>query len=228
MGRKTIFQLVGAIISGIYTAVSLAIASAGLWPNVSWQIHALIGLMVFVIAMCWIIYDKQSKINVYESRRPELTLGKTVGAHREINKHTSTIKIELILFFKNIGAKAAYQFRSRVGFAPDNAPKQFELLDEKTSVNRIDPNNEFEIGQTLSSTVKYKEKDGNKVVSPIYTLIHCSVSYSDSSSNGKWFKDEWWFSYRADRPYLGMLSKEKKDELEPYVREAYKQLRPSQ
>lgn len=222
MGKRAVTQTVGAVLLGFNVAVPIYLDAQGFFPNWPWQYHALIGFAAFVIFVGWVIWDKQQQINKLKSVRPVLTLGKTTGVSRKIDKQTSIVEVDLNLFFKNIGTKAAYQFHFRFGFAPENNLNKFELSGEKSSVNRIDPNNDFEVGQVLHSTVKYQEKNGNKVFSPIYTLIHCLIRYSDSPSNGNWYEDEYWFSYRADRQNLGMLSKEQKDALEPYVREAYK------
>jgi len=225
MGRKAIIQTGGAILLGCNVAIPMVLDAQGLFPNWPYQYHELIGFLVFAIFVGWIIYSKQSHINRLESGRPELTLGRTIGiVRREFDEKTSTIKIELSISFRNIGIKSAYQFHSRIGLAPDNAPNKFELLDEETSVNRIDPNNDFEISHTLSGFVKYKEKDGKKVIPQTYTIIHCLVNYSDSPSDGEFYKDEWWLSYRADKGNFDMVSQRQKDALEPYVRMAYKQV----
>ena len=213
--------MVGVILSGLYTAGSLILSAQGVFPNWPWQLHCLIGFIIFAGIMVWTIVDKQSDINNLKSGRPELTLGKTMGVNRKVDERTSEIKIEFNLFFRNIGTKAAHKFHSRIGYAQDSDVSKFKLLNEKTSVNRIDCDNDFEVGESLSGIVKYIEKDGKKIVSPVITLSHCMVSYSDSPSNGKLDKEEWWFSYRADQKYLGIMSEKQKTSLEPYVRKAY-------
>lgn len=218
---KARVKTVGAIVSGVYTAGSLGFAVRGLLPNWPQQLHYVIGFIVFAGIMWWIIADKDSEINNLRAGRPQLTLRKTVGLKGEVDARRSEVKIELNLLFTNIGEKAAYRFRCRTGFAPAADVSRFELLEERTSVNRIDPNNDFGTGVFLSGFVKYTEKDGVEKVSSGSTLIYCMVSYSDCPDNGKLYRDEWWFSYRADREHLGMMSEEQKNLLEPCVRKAY-------
>lgn len=226
MGRTTVVQLVGAILSGLNVAIPLVLNARSILPEWNWEYHALLGFIAFVGVMVWIINDKQRKINKFEQRRPELTLGGRTGAIARFIEQTSEMHIALQLYFKNQGSKAAYQFRLRVGFAPDGAPSQFKPLDERTSANRIDPGS-MEYGYTYDLVTKYEEKNGKKVIARIGTLIHCALNYSDSPSGGKSYDDEWWFSYRTDRQGLGALSSKRKEELEPYVKLAYQQKAPS-
>jgi len=218
---KARVKTVGAILSGVYTAGSLILAASGLLPNWPQQLHYLIGFIVFAGIMWWIIADKDSELNSLRAGRPQLTLGKSVGVKREVDENRSEIKIELRFSFKNVGGKAAYRFRCRVGFAPESDVSRFKLLEERTSVNRIDPDSDFETELFISGFVKYSEKDGVKKVPTGRSLIHYMVSYSDCPDNGKLYRDEWWFSYRADRERLGMVSEEQRNLLEPYVRKAY-------
>lgn len=214
--------------TGLNVAIPLMLNARGIWPEWPWQYHALIGFVGFVAVVVWIIYDKQRKIAKFEQRRPELTLGGRTGATARFIEQTSTMHIALQIYFKNKGLKAAYQFRLRVGFAPDGAPNQFKILDERTSANRLDPDSSNEYGYTYDLATKCEEKDGKKIISRIGTLIHCALNYSDSPSGGKSYDDEWWFSYRTDRQGLGALSLKRKEELEPYVRLAYQQRAPSE
>jgi len=210
----------GAILSGVYMAGSLLLDLKGIFPNWPWELNYLIGFFVFAGIMSWIIVDKQSEINGLRGGRPELTVGRTEVV-REVDKKTSEIKIELSFFFRNIGKKDAHRFRCDIGYAPERDVSKFKFLDETTSVNRIVPNSDYATVVFLAGSVKYGEKDGVKEVSTSRALISCIVSYSDSEYNGELYEDEWWFSYRADRGYLGVMSEEEKNLLEPYVRKAY-------
>jgi hypothetical protein len=216
-------KTVGAILSGLYTAGSLILAARGLLPNWPQQLHYLIGFIVFGGIMWWIIADKDSELNSLMAGRPQLTLGKKTGVKREFDAKRSEIKVAFNLSFTNVGKKAAYRFRCRTGLAPETDVSRFKFLEEKTSVNPVDPDNAFEIAILFSGVAKYSENDGVKKVPTGGTLIHCMVSYSDSPDNGKLYRDEWWFSYRADMEHLGVMSEEQKNLVEPYVRKAYRE-----
>ncbi len=140
MGKKAVFQAVGSIILGSNVAIPMYLDAGGLLPTWPWQYHALIGFVAFALFIGWIIYDKQSHINKLESGRPEITEGNQTGINMVIDEQGSEFKVDVGLYFKNRGAKAAYQFSLKVGSAPANAPNQFKFIEERTSSNRIDAN----------------------------------------------------------------------------------------
>ena len=61
--RKYYIQIVGAILSTLYTVYSLVSDMSSIAPNRHWQINALIGLTVFVGFVAWLLIDKQTEIN---------------------------------------------------------------------------------------------------------------------------------------------------------------------
>lgn len=211
----------GAILSAVYIATSLILDARDALPNWPKELHYLIGFIVFGGIMWWIIADKDSELDSLRDGRPKLTLGKSVGVKREFDEQRSEIKIELRFSFKNVGEKAAYRFRFRSGFAPENDVSKFKLLEEKTSANRIDPGSDFETEAFISGFIRYNVRDGVKIIPTRRSLVYFVVSYSDCPDNGKLYRDEWWFSYRGDRERLGVVSEEQKNSLEPYVRKAY-------
>jgi len=85
----------------------------------------------------------------------------------------------------------------------------------------MDPDNDFDTVVYIEGSVKYSKQDGVEEIPSSKAFIHCMISYSDSEYNERLYTDEWWFSYRADRDYLGAMSEEEKSLLEPYVRKAY-------
>jgi len=99
-----------AILSGINTAGSLILSTRAVLPDWPWQLHSLIGFFVFLGIMWWIIADKQSEVNNLRSGKPELTIGRAARIKQVFDARKSEIEIELSLFFKNIGEKAAYRF----------------------------------------------------------------------------------------------------------------------
>ena len=217
---KARMQMAGAILSGVHMAGSLLLGLKGIFPNWPWELHYLIGFFVFAGIMSWIIVDKQSEISALMDGRPELTIGRSEVV-TQVDEETSEVKIELSFFFRNAGKKDAHRFRCDIGYAPERDVSKFRFLDEVTSVNRIVPNSDFATVAFLGGSVKYSERDGVKEVPTSRALISCIVSYSDSEHNGELYEDEWWFSYRADRAYLGVMSEEEKNLLEPHVRKAY-------
>lgn len=219
--RKFRIQVVVAILSGLNTAGSLIFSARAVLPDWPWQWHSLIGFFVFAGIMGWIIADKQSEVNNLRSGKPELTIGRQARIKRVFDERKSEIELELRLFFKNIGKKAAYRFRCSVGYAPESDVSNFKLIGETTNVNRIDINNDFDTVLGIKGFVKYSKKDGVEEIPSSKAFIHCMVSYSDSEYNERLYKKEWWFSYRADTDYLGVMSDEEKSLMEPYVRKAY-------
>jgi hypothetical protein len=93
-------------------------------------------------------------------------------------------------------------------------------LEEKTSVNRIDRGSDFETELAISGFIRYSVRERVKIVPTGRSLVYFVVSYSDCPDNGKLYRDEWWFSYRADREHLGVVSEKEQSLLEPYVRKS--------
>ena len=208
--------------SAIYIGASLILDARDVLPDWPKELYYLIGFIVFGGIMWWIIADKDRELDNLRGGRPKLTLGKSVGVKKEFDEQRSEIKIELRFSFKNVGEKAAYRFRFRSGFAPENDVSKFKLLEEKTSVNPIDVGSDFETEAFISGFIRYDVRDGVKIIPTRRSLVYFMVSYGDCPNNGKSYMDEWWFSYRADRESLGMVSEEQKNSLEPYIRKAYR------
>lgn len=211
----------GAILSAVYIATSLILDVRGVLPNWPEELHYLIGFVVFGGIMWWIIADKDSELDRLRDGRPQLTLGKSVGVKREFDEKRKELRIELRFSFKNVGKKAAYRFRCRCGFAPEDDVSKFKCLKEKTSVNRIDPDSDYETELGIGGFIKYNVRNGVKIIPKEKTLVYFMVSYSDCQDDGNLYRDEWWFSYRADGQRLGLVSEEQRNLLEPYVRKAY-------
>lgn len=218
---KARLKTVGAVLSGVYIGTSLILGARDVLPNWPKELHYLIGFIVFGGIMWWIIADKDRELDSLRGGRPQLTLGKSVGVKREFDEQRLEIKIELRFSFKNVGAKAAYRFRIRCGFAPESDVSKFKLLEERTNVNRIDVGSDFETEASIGGFIRYNVRDGVKIIPTGRSLVYFMVSYSDCPDNGKSYRDEWWFSYGADREGLGMVSEEQRNLLEPYVRKAY-------
>lgn len=216
---KARIQIGGAILSVVYVASSLILDLKDVFPDWPGELHYLVGFIVFAGIMSWIIVDKQSEINDLRTGKPQVAISRT-AVKGAVDEKTSEMKIELSFSFRNIGGKDAYRFRCNLGYAPEREVSKFRFLDEVTSVNRIVANNDFETVAFMAGSVKYAERDGVKEVPTGRALIICMVSYSDSEHNGKLYEEEWWFSYRADRGYLGLMSEEERNSMEPYVRKA--------
>ena len=117
---KARLKTVGAILSAVYIATSLILDARNVLPGWPKELHYLIGFIVFGGIMLWIIADKDSELDSLRDGRPQLTLGKSVGVKREFDEQRLKINIELRFSFKNVGKGAAYRFRCRAGFAPEN------------------------------------------------------------------------------------------------------------
>lgn len=82
MGKKAIFQTVGAILLGGNVAIPMALDAQDLFPDWPYQYYELIGFLAFVIFVGWIIFSKQSDINKFEHARPQITVEPTVHNDR--------------------------------------------------------------------------------------------------------------------------------------------------
>ncbi|MFC2033886.1 hypothetical protein ACFLTT_00580 [Chloroflexota bacterium] len=67
MTRKTIIQLVFAMLTSFNVAVPLILNMQTIAPTWPWQLHALIGFIAFFIVIASIIIDKQREINKLEN-----------------------------------------------------------------------------------------------------------------------------------------------------------------
>lgn len=216
---KARLQIGWAIASGVYVTVSLVLGLKGVLPDWPWELHYLVGFIVFVCIMSWIIVDKQSQIDDLKAGRPQLAITNTrVGT--ALDEKSSTLKIELGFFFRNVGEKDAYRFRCSIGYAPEREVSKFRFVDEAQDVNRLLPNSEHETVVFMEGSVKYTERDRAEEVPTSRSLIVRMVSYGDSEHGGKLYEEEWWYSYRADRRILGLMSEEEKNSMEPYARKA--------
>jgi len=66
MGKKTVIQLVFAMLTVFNVAGPLILDMQTVAPAWPWQAHALIGFMAFAGVMVWMIVDRQRKINEFE------------------------------------------------------------------------------------------------------------------------------------------------------------------
>ncbi len=223
MGRR-IIQTGGAILLGLNVAIPMYLNAQGLLPMWQWQYHALIGFLAFSVFVGRIIFSQQSHINKLESGRPQLTIGDKTEINVQLREEESMEVNSLYLRYQNTGSRPAYQFRMRVGYAPEGSPGEFKLFDENTSANPIyqsDPQQ----GVLHTFAYKYEVKDGKKTTgAPKGVLIHCALSYSDAPSGGKSYNEEWWYSYRFDEQRFSQLSIVRKAELEPHVKLAYSKM----
>jgi|GEM_PF-4279089 len=213
---KSKLQTTVVIASALATAGSLVADGVGIAPDFPWQWFALGGFIVFAF-ITWI------KVYQLESKRPQITLGdKTNITQNIIDTEKKAVNV-LQLYYKNSGELPAYRFSMRVGYAIEGNPSSFVLFSQNSSANPIFPSAP-EQGIIHTFTFQYQEKDGKMIVTqvPKGVLVHCKAEYSNKPYNGKMFNDEWWYSYRLDKQMMSHLSIPRKNELEPYVRLAYK------
>lgn len=222
MGRKAVIQTGGAILLGCNVAIPMFLDAQGLFPNWPYQYYTVFGFIAFAVFMGWIIFGKQSHINKLESGRPKMTLGNRIKASTSIRE--SDMDILLRLLFRNAGTKPAYQVIFKVGVAPAQEPQAFCGLPNETTANPIDPDTDLEYGRDI--TLRQKSERDNygtfHIVGAKEWLIYSAIKYSDSPSGGKWYEDEWWFYYKAQGRNLQDATLNQKQELEHYVRQAFK------
>lgn len=221
MGKKAIFQTVGAVMLGLNVAVPMVLDARGLFPHWNWQYHVLIGFIAFCVFIGWIIFSKQSQINKYESGRPQLTIGDKTSLTRDVREKEHKVIFGLHMYHQNSGLKPAYQLRIRVGYALEGKPEGFILFSENTSSNPVYPDgSQWGIQHTFEQ--QYEIKDGQNILKATRgVLIHCVLDYQDAPTKGKAYHEEWWYSYNFERQSLSALSIPRKKELEPYVKLAY-------
>ena len=226
MGKKAIFQAVGAVLLGLNAAIPIFLDAKDLFPHWPMQYHSLLGFIAFCFFIGWIIYSKQRQIDKDESGSPPFALGNQTGATIQLKEESSEMHVALGIFFKPKGLKPAYQFRLNVGSAPDGHPNQFAFIPpEMSNANRIDPNSDLEYGAVFRGVQKYEQKDGKQQMPFRGLLIFCVLNYTDSPLGGKSYSEEWWLSYNFTSKLMGALSLERKGNLEPYVRLAYSKLK---
>ena len=222
MGRKAIFQTVGAIVLGFNVAIPMVLDAQGLFPDLPYQYYTLIGFLAFAIYMSFIIFSKQSHINKLESGRPVMTLGNRARAKTVNNEAAYIMDTTFRLLFRNAGAKNAYRLIFRAAFASAQDPTSFTALPDEASANLIAPNTNLEFGRDVTVKQPYEWKDNKRTFpQPAEWLIYSAVIYSDKPIGGKQYKDEWWFFYRLLGKDLQDASLEQKGELEPHVKAAF-------
>jgi hypothetical protein len=88
---RTIIQVVGAVVSALYTTVSL-------YPDLDqsvtggWPWAPLVSFAVFVSIISWVLFDKQSQIKDLSSGQPKLELGEPRKYPNEILQRTKEVK----------------------------------------------------------------------------------------------------------------------------------------
>jgi hypothetical protein len=224
MAWRTILKVVGAVLTAMWTTVSLVLEAKGIAPGMHWQYLALGGFWVFAGVMAWVAWDVNKHAHQLEqelaSRRPIITLGDKTTAETRVREADDEVDILLSPTFHNIGEKPAYQTRIRIGYAPAESPELFLTKPELNNPNRLDSG--LQIVPPLKLTQKFnKQPDGKLGVQSRVVLLYCDIQYSDAPVGGTYYKDEWWFAYPLGAPSLGMPHLEQKNALEPFVRKAY-------
>uniref|UniRef100_A0A6M3L1Y4 Uncharacterized protein n=1 Tax=viral metagenome TaxID=1070528 RepID=A0A6M3L1Y4_9ZZZZ len=222
MQRKNIIQVGLAVLAGLNVAAPLVLDAQSIAPDWSWQYHALIGFVVFVIVIGWIIWGQRATINELKSGRPQFTLDERSKLDLQ-SQEDDELKYSFIfdVFFRNIGTIPAYHWRMKFGSCPDGLPNHFAFQDkEYSSANRIDIGNT--VGKQYRGTVKYELHEGKKLPPSLKRfLVYCEIHYSDAEINGKGYKEEFYYSYKFDIGQIGNMSLRQKEELIPHVNKAH-------
>ena len=110
---KIILQVGLAIVSALNVAVPLILDAKSIFPTWSWQYHALIGFVIFIIIMVWMVIDRQLKINEQRAGVPNVTLGNSTRVFTNLQQDGLS-EIELRIRYRNIGNKPAYNICNKL------------------------------------------------------------------------------------------------------------------
>jgi hypothetical protein len=152
--------------------------------------------------------------------RPIIRPQDTLNASTSIDEQAHELNINAPLGFINSGENGAYRLRFKVGFAPVEAPQQFQTYLEQEITSPVYP------GSPLSAPFNYIEPftrlgNGAMLVNSKVLLIYCAVRYYDAPTGGHCYEDEFWFRYPLSTPLLASAFKPEVQALEPFVRVTY-------
>jgi hypothetical protein len=74
MKKRVVWQVVVAVISGLYTTASLILDALTLFPAWHWQYHALIGFLIFAFIMIWMVYEGRIELDRIRNAKPNVVL----------------------------------------------------------------------------------------------------------------------------------------------------------
>lgn len=224
MQTRDKIRTVAAVVTVLATACFLAVDVQGVAPSVSWQYPAIAGFAVFVLLTAWGAWDRNQIIHALEQqlaeRRPEITIGKSLGASTNVDDNAKVVNLVARLRFHNVGNRPAYQFRMRTGYARVERPNEFVVKPNLENPNRLDAGGE--VGPDLELSMPFVDKEGGgRAVPTKEILIYVGVRYSDKPTGGSYWEEDFWFVYVLGKPLLAMQHLAQKEALEPYVRAAY-------
>lgn len=203
----------------IYTLVTFGVPKMKHWEKkISTRLKQyrvlILGVLIF-ISLVLSAYTLQSNKNIAMEHRPILNIGKSTEISTSEDEIKEIATFNITFHIENAGDRAAYQFFSRICFAPESRLQNILSYDDLIETNPIQPHEEDLVPVGIDQS--FRKSDGTLVVGSETWFIYYLLKYSDAPTGGNWYSDEYWFALSLNDKTVRSLTLEEKQIFQPLV-----------